>query len=49
MKLELDRQLEEKKRRLEMEKKQEEAYVKLRDYQMGVYDQREEQKKREIA
>ncbi|CAK79522.1 unnamed protein product (macronuclear) [Paramecium tetraurelia] len=49
MKTELDRQLAEKKRRLEMEKKQEEAYVKLRDFQMNVYDQREEQKKREIA
>ncbi|CAD8164507.1 unnamed protein product [Paramecium pentaurelia] len=49
MKAELDRQLEEKKRRMEIEKRQEEAYVKLRDFQMNVYDQREEQKKRDIA
>lgn len=32
MKAELDRQLEEKKRRMEIEKRQEEAYVKLRDF-----------------
>ena len=32
MKNELDRQLEEKRRRLEREKKEEEAYVKLTHY-----------------
>ncbi|CAD8174081.1 unnamed protein product [Paramecium octaurelia] len=46
MKADLDRQLEEKRRRLEGEEKLEEADVELRDYQMNVYEEREDQKKK---